>query len=118
MAYPMPPQLPPRSNSTDITVSILLIVATVLAVGAGSVMGVFSLAFLDHCPPQTCSIDGAVNASMTTVAIAALVGLAGIVTTVVRLASRKRAWPFALGTLAGCLVVFFFGALAYTAAVG
>ena len=108
---------PPRTNSADLTVSILLIVLTVLTVGAGSLMGVFSLAFLDNCPPQTCSVDGAVSASMTTVAIAALVGLAGIVTTIVRLATRKRAWPFAIGTLAACIAVFVVGAMAYTGAV-
>jgi hypothetical protein len=108
---------PPRTNSADLTVSILLIVLTVLTVGAGSLMGVFSLAFLDNCPPQTCSVDGAVSASMTTVAIAALVGLAGIVTTIVRLATRKRAWPFAIGTLGACIAVFLVGALAYTGAV-
>ena len=69
------------------------------------------------CPPETCSVEGAVSASMTTVAIAALVGLVGIVTTIVRLAARKRAWPFAVGTLAACVGVFFAGALAYTGAV-
>jgi hypothetical protein len=109
--------VPPRTNSTDLTVSILLIIVTVLAVGAGSLMGVFSLAFLDNCPPETCSTDAAVNASMTTVAIAALVGVAGIVTTIVRLATRKRAWPFAIGTLAVCIAVFVGGAVAYTGAV-
>lgn len=92
-------------------------VLTVLAVGAGTVMGVFSLAFLDHCPPATCSVDGAVTASMTTVAAAGLLAVAGIVTTIVRLAARKPAWPFAVGTLALCLGVFVLGALAYTVAV-
>lgn len=92
-------------------------VLTVLAVGAGTVMGVFSLAFLDHCPPATCSVDGAVTASMTTVAAAGLLAVAGIVTTIVRLATRKPAWPFAVGTLALCLGVFVLGALAYTVAV-
>lgn len=116
MPPPMPPPMPPR-NATDVTVSVLMIVATVLTVGAGSLMGVFSLAFLDHCPPETCSADGAVTASMTAVGIAVLVGLAGIITTIVRLAARKRAWPFAVGTLAACVAVFFFGAMAYTAAV-
>jgi len=116
MPMPLIPS-PPRTNSADLTVSILLIVLTVLTVGAGSLMGVFSLAFLDNCPPQTCSVDGAVSASMTTVAIAALVGLAGIVTTIVRLATRKRAWPFGVGTLAACIAVFVVGAMAYTGAV-
>ncbi len=114
MGYPMPP---PRTDGVDITVSVLLIVATVLTVGAGSFMGVMSLAVLDHCPPKTCSVEGAVTASMTTVAIAALVGLAGIITTIVRLSRRKRGWPFAVGTIIACMAVFFIGALAYTAAV-
>lgn len=115
----MPPWMPPppKSNAADVTVSILLIVVTVLTVGAGAFMGVMSMAFLDHCPPASCSVEGAVTASMTTVAIAVLVGLAGIVTTIVRLATRKRAWPFAVGTLAACIGVFVMGALAYTGAV-
>lgn len=92
-------------------------VMTVLMVGGGAVMGVFSLAFLDHCPPETCSVDGAVTASMTTVAVAGLIAVAGIITTIVRLMTRKTAWPFAVGTLAICLAVFFLGAMAYTAAV-
>ena len=50
-------------------------------------------------------------------AIAALVGLAGIVSTIVRLARRKSAWPFAVGTLAACIGVILVGALAYTGAV-
>jgi uncharacterized membrane protein HdeD (DUF308 family) len=54
---------------------------------------------------------------MTTVAIAALVGLTGIITTIVRLATRKRAWPFAVGALATCVAVFLMGALAYVGAV-
>jgi hypothetical protein len=112
-----PPPPPPRSSGADITVSVLLIVGTVLTVGAGSMMGVFSLVFLDDCPPATCSVDGAVTASTTTVAIAALVGLAGIIITIVRLARRKSAWPFAVGTIAACIGVFLVGALAYTGAV-
>lgn len=115
MAYPTPPT--PPSNRPDITISVLLMVLTVLTVGAGAVMGVFSVAFLDHCPRPRCSAEGAVTASMMTVAIAALVGLAGIIMTIVRLTRRKRAWPFALGTLGASMAVFVVGAFAYTAAV-
>ena len=120
VGYPLPPPMqppPPRSNGTDVTVSVLLMVVTVLTVGAGAMMGVFSVAFLDHCPAPRCSAEGAVTASMTTVAVAALVGLAVIITTIVRLSRRKRAWPFAVGTLAALMAVFFLGGLAYTAAV-
>ena len=80
-------------------------------------MGLFSLAFLDNCPPESCSVDGAVTAVMGTLAIAALVGLVGLILTIVRLTARKTAWQFAVGTLTACVAVFFFGAIAYTAAV-
>lgn len=115
-APPWPVQPPPRSAG-DLTASILVMVFTALAVGGGAVMGFFSLAFLDYCPPETCSAEGAVVAITSAVGIAGLVAAAGIVTTIVRLARRKTAWPFALGTLALCLVVFLLGGLAYTAAV-
>lgn len=115
--WPPPPPPPPPRNAGDVTASIVAMVATVLVVGAGAVMGFFSLAFLDHCPPATCSIDGAVTASMTTVAVAGLTAVAGLIVAVVRLVRRRTAWPFAVGTLVLCVAVFFLGALAYTAAV-
>lgn len=90
---------------------------TVLAVASGAVMALFSVAFLDHCPPATCSAEGAVTAAMTAVVIAGVVAVAGIITTIVRLATRTKAWPFAVGTLALCLGVFVLGGVAYTAAV-
>jgi hypothetical protein len=92
-------------------------VVTVLIVCFGAVMGFLSLAFLDHCPPATCSVGGAVTASMTTVGIAGLTAVAGIITTIVRLVNRKVSWPFAVGTLALCVAIFFFGAIAFQAAV-
>ncbi len=121
MGYPTPPPYwappPPPRNTTDITVSVILLVLTVLACGAASVMSFFTLAFLDYCPPATCSVDGAVTAVLTTIAIAAVSTLAGLIVTVIRLGRRKTAWPFAVGTLAMLIVVFFAGAIAYTAAV-
>lgn len=93
-------------------------VLTVLVCGAGGVMGFFSLAFLDYCPEATCSANAAVSAVMATVAIAGLIGVGGLILTIARLAARKRGWPFALGTLAGCVAVFFLGSIAYTVAVG
>lgn len=99
------------------TVSIIVVIITVLVGGAGAIMGLFSLAFLDYCPPETCSVDGAVITAMTTVGAAAAIVLTGVVLTIVRLVARKPAWPFALGTLAACLGVFFFGAMAYTTVV-
>lgn len=115
----LPPALPPKTpaNIGDVVASVLLLVFTVLVAGAGSVMGLFSLAFLDHCPPDSCSVDGAVTAVMGTVGVVAVVGLTGLVLTVIRLSARKPAWPFALGTLALCIAAFVIGGFAYTLAV-
>jgi len=114
---PYPPAKPPRSTS-DLTISIVVLVFTAL-LGIGAVgMGVFSLAFLDYCPPATCSAEGAATAVMTALGVAALVGLAGMIVTIVQLVRRKTAWPFAVGTLGLCLVVLFFGGMGYSAAVG
>lgn len=122
MGYPAPPPYwgpppPPPRNTTDVTVSVIVLVLTVLLGGAASVMSFFSLAFLDYCPPETCSVDGAVTAVLATIAIAAVSVLTGLIVTVIRLGQRKTAWPFAVGALTVMIMVFFAGAIAYTAAV-
>ncbi|QEN17412.1 hypothetical protein D3H54_25320 [Mycobacterium sp. ELW1] len=100
------------------TISIIFMVLTVV-VGAGAAfLGLFSLAFLDYCPPATCSAEGAVSAVMTSVAVAAGFGVIGIVVAIVQLARRKTAWPFAVGTLVLCLIVLLVGGVAYYSAVG
>ncbi|NTY59397.1 hypothetical protein [Mycolicibacterium sphagni] len=115
--YPAPPAEPPRS-AADVTISIIVMVLTVLVGACGAFLGLFLLAFLDSCPPATCSVEGAVTSVLTGVAVAALVVVAGIIVTIVALVRRKRAWPFAVGTFALCLVVLFVGGVAFFASVG
>ena len=92
-------------------------VLTVVTGGASTVLGLMSLAFLDYCPAATCSADGAVTAVLMALAVAAVIGIAGVIITIVRLGARKPGWPFAVGTLLACIVVLALGVLAYTAAV-
>ncbi|GAY18133.1 hypothetical protein [Mycobacterium sp. shizuoka-1] len=113
-----PPQAPPPRSAADLAISIVLMVLTVVIGAGGAVLGLFSLAFLDYCPPATCSVSGAVTAVTTAVGIAAAVGLVGIIVTIVALARRKRAWPFAVGTIVLCLAALIGGGAAYSAAVG
>jgi uncharacterized BrkB/YihY/UPF0761 family membrane protein len=117
--YPQayPPPRPDRS-AADLWISIAVLVVTVLMGGVGAVFGLFSLAFLDYCPPESCSVDGAVTAVMTALMIAAVVGMIGMIVTIVQLVRRKPAWPFAVGTLVVCAVVLVGGAIGYGAAVG
>lgn len=127
MGYPTPPPNwpppnwgpppPPPRNTADSVISIIVLIAMLLVGAAGAFMALMSLAFLDYCPPESCSVNGAVTAALATVGIAALVGLAGLILTVIRLGKRKLAWPFAVGSLALVIAVFFLGGLAYTTVV-
>ncbi len=119
MTYPgpPPPAQPPRSGA-DMIVSIASLALTVVFGGAFTVMGFFALAFLDHCPPATCSADGAFAAVGTSVLVAAAIAVIGIIVTVIRVRQRKTAWPFGVGTMVLCGVTLLVGAVGYFVAVG
>mgnify|MGYP003601786267 FL=1 len=116
-AYPQYPVYPP-SHTGDRVGSIIALLLTGLLLAFGSFFGLMILAFLDHCPPESCSVDGAVLSVMTAIGIAVAVGVAGLVITAVRLSRRLTAWPVAIGTLLLCAVVFVAGFFAFTIAVG
>lgn len=102
----------------DLAISIAALIITVLLGAVAAVFGLFSLAFLDHCPPETCSVDGAVTAVGTALLIAFAVGVVGLVATVIQLFRRKRGWPFAVATLVLCTLAVFLGGVGYAMAVG
>jgi hypothetical protein len=66
MGYPGYPPPPPPSKppipTTDLVISIGALIPTVAFGVVAAAMGLFSLAFLDYCPPESCSADGAVTA--------------------------------------------------------
>jgi cytochrome bd-type quinol oxidase subunit 2 len=112
---PRPPK-PPVSGA-DIAISIIALVLTVLMVAAGAVFGLLSLAFLDHCPPESCSAEGAASAVVTALMVAFGIGVVGLIVTAVQLVRRKPGWPFAVCTLALCFITFVIGGVAFDMAV-
>ncbi|WP_232677137.1 hypothetical protein [Nocardioides sp. R-C-SC26] len=105
------------SSTGDRVVSIVLIIGLVLTWALGSFLAFFFLVFLDYCPEATCSVDGAVTASLGTIAGTAPVTVVTVVATIVQLARGRRAW---LVALLGELVLiggFVAGFVAYSAAV-
>lgn len=98
--------------------SITALVFTVLLGAFAAVFGVFSVAFLDHCPAEHCSAGGAAIAVATALFGAFVIGVAGLVMTVVRLVRRKPGWPFAIGTLALCTIAVICGGVGFAIAVG
>ncbi|SEH77578.1 hypothetical protein SAMN04489835_3990 [Mycolicibacterium rutilum] len=116
-SYPAP--VTTRSVSgVDLAVSITALLLTVVMIGVGAVFGMFSLAFLDHCPPESCSEQGAVNAVFTAVLVAGGIGVTGLVVKIVQLARRRRGWPFAAATFGLCLLTFVLGGVGLSTAVG
>jgi hypothetical protein len=118
--YGYPPVGPPKppASGVDVAVSVTALIVTVfLGVGA-SFFGLFALAFIDSCPPASCSVEGAVTAVMLALGVAAVIGVAGLVVTVVQLFRRRRSWPFAIATLALCTITVFLGGVGYVLAVG
>jgi hypothetical protein len=121
MAHPSyPPPRPPKRPvaGTDVAISVALLVITALLAVVSAAMGLFMLAFLDYCPPESCSADGAVSAVGTALLVALAVGGLGAVVTVVQLVRRKPGWPFAAATLALCLLTLVMGGVGYFVAVG
>ena len=115
-----PPYTPPKPpvSGGDLAASIATLTVTVLLGAVAAVFGLFSLAFLDHCPPESCSVEGAVTAVGTALLIAFVIGVAGLVVTVVRLIRRKPGWPFAVATLVLCAIAVFLCGVGYAMAVG
>ena len=114
----MPPRpVKPPVSTVDVVVSIILIVGIVGLGVVGGAMFFMMLAFTDHCPPETCSIEGAVTALLGAFAAAVLIAVVGSFVTIVRLVRRKPAWPWALLTLVVCGIVGLAGFAGYLAAV-
>lgn len=117
--YPQYPQYPPQpSRDADRVVSIILLVLAALTVAGGAFLGLLLLAFLDYCPPESCSANGALISVTAAVGLAVAVGIAGLVLTSVRLGRRQTAWPLALGTLVLCPLILGIGLIAFQTAVG
>jgi hypothetical protein len=120
MAYPGYPPRPtkPPIATTDLWVSIGALVLTVVFGVIAATMGLFSLAFLDYCPPESCTAEGAATAVFTALLAAFAIGVVGLVVTVIQLYRRKPAWPFAVGALVLCAIAVGLGGVGYAMAVG
>ena len=105
-------------SGPDLAVSIAALLLTVILGVVAAFFGLFSLAFLDHCPPESCSTDGAVTAVATALVTAAAIAVIGLTLTIVRLYRRRPAWPFAVATVVLCGIAIFLGGVGYAVAVG
>jgi hypothetical protein len=113
-----PVRVKPPISGVDLGISITALMLTFAFGGAAGFLGVFLLAFIDTCPPATCSVDGALTAVGGALLITATIAVAGLVATVVALIRRARAWPYAVGALLLCVTTCVIGFFAFSTAVG
>jgi hypothetical protein len=116
-AYSAQPSKPPIVRN-DLWISIGVLAFTVVFGVVAATMGLFSLAFLDYCPPESCSAEGAATAVGTGLLAALAIGVIGLVVTVIQLYRRKPGWPFAVATFLLCALAVVLGGVGYAAAVG
>ena len=114
---PLRPPKPPIAT-TDLIISIGALVLTVAFGVVAAAMGLFSLAFLDYCPPETCSAEGATTAVGIALLAAFAIGVIGLVGTVIQLVRRKPGWPFAVATFVLCALAVVLGGVGYAMVVG
>ena len=121
MAYPgYPPPLPskPPIATADLFISIGALILTMAFGVVAAAMGLFSLAFLDYCPPETCSAEGAATAVGIARLAAFAIGVVGLVVTLIQLVRRRPGWPFAVATFVLCALAVVLGGVGYAMAVG
>ena len=102
----------------DVAVSVVLLVLAAAVGIVGGIVAFVSVAFLDNCPPESCSVDGAVSAQFTAALVVILAFVVGLIATIVTLATRRRGWWVALLTVVVLVVVWLLGFVGYFAAVG
>lgn len=121
MAHPSyPPPRPPKPPiaPSDLAASIGALILTVAFGVVAAAMGLFSLAFLDYCPPESCSAEGAATAVGIALLAAFVIGVVGLVVTVIQLNRRKPGWPFAVATFTLCALAVVLGGVGCAMAVG
>lgn len=102
----------------DIAASITLLVVAWALFACYAVIGLFLLAFIDHCPTESCSTDDAFDA-LALGGVGILAVLAALsVWAVVRMVRRRRSWWVGLVGILAVAAGAALGVVGYGAAVG
>lgn len=121
----MPPTGSSRTGATrrplirwDVTLSGTALALAGILVALGVFGAVFLVAFLDHCPPRTCSSSQLFVSVGCSLVVAVAAGVAGLAMTVLRVVERRISWPFAVATLVVVGAAIAIGAADYTSVIG
>ncbi|HVX09363.1 hypothetical protein [Humibacter sp.] len=112
------PEAKPPYLVWDIVVSVITWLVTGAFIGMASFIAVFGLAFLDYCPPQSCSAEAAVACLFAAGTASVVVALAGFVWGLVRMFHRQPSWWMTVGAFVLCVGCWAGGFVSAARAVG
>ncbi|GAB3611163.1 MULTISPECIES: hypothetical protein [Humibacter] len=102
----------------DIIISVVVWLVTGAFISIASFAAIFGLAFLDYCPPQSCSSEAAVACLFAAGAASVVVALAGFVGGLVRMLRRASSWWITLGAFVLCVACWMVGFISAWRAIG
>ena len=97
--YPAAPAAPSQRSTVDLVMSIMLMLGVVCAAPLLMFLGGFSAMASDSCMSQTCNYSMLNAGVMIAIFATPVVGIVGIIVTIVMLARRRLGSLWALGTL-------------------
>lgn len=102
----------------DVALSGTALALAGMLIALGVFGAVFLVAFLDYCPPKTCSSSQILVSVGCSLVVAVAAGIAGLAMTMLRIAERRISWPFAVATLVVVGTVIAIGAADHAGAFG
>ncbi|MGN6125964.1 MAG: hypothetical protein ACTHON_05325 [Humibacter sp.] len=102
----------------DIVLSIVVWVMTGALIGIATFVALFGLAFIDYCPPASCSANGALLSLMVAGVASVVVALAGLAGGLVLIVQHRISWWVTVGAFVLCLACWVAGFVGAAKAIG
>lgn len=102
----------------DIIVSVMIWLMTGAFIGVSAFIAIFSLAFIDYCPPQSCSSEAAFSCLFAAGVASVVVAIGGFVGGLIRILRRAPSWWVSVGAFVLCLICWAGGFISAARAVG
>ncbi len=102
----------------DVVLTIVLWLVNAAVLGVAAFATIFLLAFIDYCPPQSCSVEGAFGGAGIGALLAILVSLIGLVVGIILMVRRRIAWWVATVALVLSAACWGLGIVLAAGAVG
>lgn len=102
----------------DIILSIVVWLITAAFIGISSFIAIFSLAFIDYCPPQSCSSEAAFSCLFAAGAASVVVAIAGFISGLVRMLRGATSWWLTVGAFVLCAACWGVGFITAARAAG